>query len=163
MEFLYNDGGRSDYFRASDVKDCVTRALAIATGNDYKAIYDELNLLAKSERRGCKKRKISDSRSGVYRVTYDKYLVSHGWRWRPVMTIGGGCKLRLNEIELESYGLMSGTYILRLSKHLTVIRDGVINDTYDPSRDGSRCVYGYYYKSASFEDRRVRDEIRGRV
>jgi hypothetical protein len=27
----------------------------------------------------------------------------------------------------------------------TVI-DGVIHDLYDPSRDGTRCVYGYYQK-----------------
>jgi hypothetical protein len=24
--------------------------------------------------------------------------------------------------------------------------DGVIHDTYDPSRDGKRCVYGYFTK-----------------
>lgn len=25
-----------------------------------------------------------------------------------------------------------------------VTRDGVIRDTHDPSRDGTRCVYGYW-------------------
>lgn len=163
MKLCINDGGRSRYFSGDNVRDCVTRAISIATETDYKTVYDALNELAKSERRGCKKRRISNSRAGVYRVTYQKYLESLGWYWRPVMAVGSGCKLRLNEEELESYGLMSGTYILRLSHHLTVIKDGVIYDTFDPSREGSRCIYGYFYKSASFEDRRLRDEIRGRV
>jgi len=33
-----------------------------------------------------------------------------------------------------------------LSRHLTTVIDGVIYDTYDPSREGTRCVYGYYSK-----------------
>jgi len=29
-------------------------------------------------------------------------------------------------------------------RHLTAVIDGVIHDTHDPSRDGTRSVYGYY-------------------
>lgn len=47
MEFVYNDGGRSKYFRASGVGDCVTRAICNATGKDYKEVYDRLKILAK--------------------------------------------------------------------------------------------------------------------
>lgn len=36
MDFVYNDGGRSRYFKAKSVGDCVTRAIAIATRTDYK-------------------------------------------------------------------------------------------------------------------------------
>jgi hypothetical protein len=34
--------------------------------------------------------------------------------------------------------------IVSVSKHLTAVIDGMIYDTHDPSRGGSRCVYGYY-------------------
>ena len=40
LAFQYNDGGRSRYFKAQKVGDCVTRAFAIATGKDYKEVYD---------------------------------------------------------------------------------------------------------------------------
>lgn len=55
------------------------------------------------------------------------------------MTIGSGCKIHLDANELPR-----GTIIVSLSKHLTCVKDGVIYDTYDCSRDGDRCVYGYW-------------------
>jgi len=36
---------------------------------------------------------------------------------------------------------------VKVSKHLTAVIDGVMYDTHDPSRGGSRCVYGYYLKN----------------
>ena len=36
MKFIYDDGGRSKYFKAKGVSDCVTRAICNATGKDYK-------------------------------------------------------------------------------------------------------------------------------
>jgi len=33
-----------------------------------------------------------------------------------------------------------------LFKHTTAVIDGIIHDTYDPSRAGTRCVYGYFTK-----------------
>ena len=58
------------------------------------------------------------------------------------MLIGQGCKVHLTADEL-----LKGTLIVAVSKHLTCVKDGVIYDTYDCSRDGSRCVYGYYVKA----------------
>ena len=49
MEFVYSDGGRSKYFKANNVGDCVTRAICNATGKDYKEVYDALNDMAKRE------------------------------------------------------------------------------------------------------------------
>jgi hypothetical protein len=34
------------------------------------------------------------------------------------------------------------------SRHLVAVIDGVIHDTHDCSRDGTRCVYGYFQPSA---------------
>ena len=42
--------------------------------------------------------------------------------------------------------LPNGIVICRLSRHLTTVIDGVIFDTYDCSRDGTRMVYGYWTK-----------------
>jgi hypothetical protein len=39
-----------------------------------------------------------------------------------------------------------GTLIVSCSKHITVVKDKVLHDTYDCSRNGTRCVYGYWMK-----------------
>lgn len=49
MKFHYSDGGRSNYFKATNVGDCVTRAICNATGKDYKEVYKALNELSLTE------------------------------------------------------------------------------------------------------------------
>ena len=140
MEFIYSDGGRSKYFKGEKVGDCVCRAICNATGLDYKEIYDRLNEIAKRERTGKRKKHVSDARNGVYKGTYKKLIEEElGYRWYAMTTIGSGCTMHLNTEELPK-----GTLILSLSKHLTCVKDGVLYDTYDCSRDGTRCVYGYW-------------------
>ena len=39
MKWIYDTGGREKYYKALNVKDCVTRAIAIANGMDYKETY----------------------------------------------------------------------------------------------------------------------------
>lgn len=139
MEFVYDDGGRADYFKAENVGDCVCRAVAIATGKDYKRVYDDINALARTERTGKRKHGISSARNGVYKATVRKLMESYGWHWYPTMMVGQGCKVHLNDGELPD-----GRIVVNLSRHFTCVIDGVIHDIYDPSRDGTRCVYGYY-------------------
>ncbi|MEA3295883.1 MAG: hypothetical protein U9Q27_01945 [Patescibacteria group bacterium] len=141
QKFIYNDGGRKDTGFKGSTGDCVTRAIAIATGKPYKEVYDALNSLSENERIGKRKKSKSNSRTGIYRMTYQKYIESLGWKWIPTMKIGQGCKIHLRSDELPS-----GTLIVKVSKHLTCVKDGIIHDTFDPSRGGSRCVYGYYVK-----------------
>lgn len=140
MEFKFNDGGRSQYFKGF-TGDCVTRAIAIATGLDYKKVYDDLNELAKKEKIGKRKRGKSNSRTGVYKNTFRKYLEGIGWKFVPTMKIGSGCQVHLRSEELPS-----GTIICSVSHHLCCVIDGVLNDTSDCTRDGNRCVYGYFIK-----------------
>lgn len=141
MKLVINDGGRSKYFKGT-TGDCVCRAICNATGKDYKEIYDLINQIAKKERTGKRKKGKSNARTGVYNYT-DKEIIENilGWKWVPTMTIGSGCKVHLNE-----YDLPSGTLIVRVTRHLTCVKDGVLYDTYDCSRNGTRCVYGYWYK-----------------
>ncbi len=119
-----------------------SRAIAIATGRPYQEVYDAINALAKSERRGKRKRGTSSARNGVWKVTYSKYLAQAGWRWVPTMRIGSGCQVHLRAGELPEKGRL----VVSLSKHLCAVVDGTILDTSNPSRGGKRCVYGYWIK-----------------
>ena len=141
MSFQRNDGGRKEAGYRGLTGDCVVRAIAIATGKEYKEVYAAINVIGKEERVTRRKRSKSNSRIGVYRKTYQKYLEKLGWKWTPTMFIGQGCKVHLRESELPK-----GRLIARVSKHLTTVIDGVLNDTHDCSREGNRCVYGYYCK-----------------
>jgi hypothetical protein len=138
MRFHPNDGGRAASGFRGDAGDCVTRAIAIALDLPYREVYDDL--AARQAELG----KPRSARNGVPRKVYENYLLGdHGWRWFPTMHIGSGCTVHLREDELPT-----GRIIARLSKHLCAVIDGVIHDTHDPSRDGTRCVYGYF----QFED-----------
>lgn len=148
QQMVVSDGGRSKYFDATNVGDCVTRAIVHATGLDYKEVYDGLHALMKEANfKGIPKTakkllKLSDSpRNGVSKYIYKEYLESLGWKWIPTMSIGSGCKVHLRGDELPK-----GKLIVRVSKHLVAMIDGVIFDTGDCSRKGERCVYGYFMK-----------------
>lgn len=152
-QFKYNDGGRKGAGYRGDAGDCVVRAIAIATNQDYQTVYDELTsrnelfALASGSRSRVAKilrgKKNRSPRDGNFKEVYRPYLESLGWEWVPTMQIGSGCKVHLRADELPT-----GRIICRLSRHLTTVINGVINDTYDSSRDGTRCVYGYYRRAA---------------
>lgn len=141
MRWTYDDGGRAAAGYQGIARDCGTRAVAIATGRDYQEVYDRFNELAKRERRGKRKggQGISSARDGIFVQTMHRYMQEIGWEWTPTMHIGSGCTVHMREDELPS-----GTLVLRVSRHYCAVVDGVIRDTYDPSRDGTRCVYGYW-------------------
>lgn len=140
MLFIYDDGGRAEAGYKGDANDCVARAIAIATEIPYREVYADLNRVALHERpRDGRQR--SNSRGGVYRQTYQRYLEELGWNWVATMQIGSGCTVHLRADELPP-----GRLITRLSMHVCAVVDGIVHDTHDPSRDGSRCVYGYFIK-----------------
>lgn len=140
--FIYDDGGREKAGFKGKTGDCVTRSIAIATGKPYKEVYNALNELAEKERTGKRKRKTSNSRTGVFRSSYQKYLESIGWKWIATMKIGSGCQMHLRSDELPK-----GRIICRVSKHMVAVIDGIIHDIYESVyRAGERCVYGYFIK-----------------
>lgn len=138
--FRFDDGGRHAAGYKGLVGDCAVRSAAIATGKSYQEVYDDINRLSKLERKSKRVEIISSSRNGVCRKIYDPYIKSLGWVWKPTMSIGSGCRTHLLAEELPG-----GNLIVRVSKHMTAMIDGVIHDIGDPSRGGTRCVYGYYY------------------
>jgi hypothetical protein len=46
--------------------------------------------------------------------------------------------------------LPGGTIIVDLSKHIACVKDGVLYDTLDCTREGEHCVYGYFKKPNKF-------------
>ena len=145
MVLIYSTGGREKYFKSNVVGDCVCRAIANATGMDYKQVYDLINSYAKKEHLSKRKKKKSNARNGVTKDTMWRILTDLGWKWIPTMLIGSGCQVHLNEKELPD-----GTLIVSVSKHLTCVKNRKLYDTYDCSRGGTRCVYGYYIKERSW-------------
>ena len=140
MLFYRNDGGRTGAGYEVKTKDCVYRAIAIAMDIPYQNVHSELNDLIASHRNS-KQKKMSSAKSGVFKRFYTEYLINKGWSWVPCMGIGTGCQVHLKASELPMSRL-----IVRVSKHLTAVIDGVLNDTHDCSRNETRCVYGYFIK-----------------
>lgn len=141
--FQYDDGGRKEAGFNGTTGDCVVRSIAIATQMPYKIIYDDITSFAKDhEHKGKRKKRISHARTGIYPRTIRRYLTEKlGFKWQPTMFIGQGCKVHLRANELPK-----GKLIVKTSKHMTAVINWVIHDTHDCSRNGTRCVYGYYYK-----------------
>lgn len=141
MKWIYDDGGRSKYYQKENVNDCVCRSIAIVTGRDYKEIYDLINKYAEEYRQE-NPNDVSHPRIGVSKDLTYKILTDLGYKWIPKMYFGKGCLCHLRDGELPK----KGKIIVSVSKHLTCVVDNVIHDIYDPSREGKRCVYGYYIK-----------------
>lgn len=143
MPWEFNDGGRSDWYRGR-AGDCVVRAIAIATGREYKTVYNDIGdmMRAKSKRGRSGRVKNFSPRNGVPRPIIRAYL-DPDFLWTPTMFIGSGCTVHLRTGELPARGAL----IVSLSKHLTAVLDGIVHDTHDPSRQGTRCVYGYWTTS----------------
>ena len=138
LPWVLDDGGRAEAGFRGLTDDCVTRAIAIVTGRSYREVYDDLHDLLRSDEKTRLSGRTSP-RNGVHRRIYEPYLATLGWRWTPTMKIGQGTVVHLREGELPG-----GRIVVAVSKHLCAVIDGVVHDTHDPTRDGTRAVYGYY-------------------
>ena len=88
--WVYDDGGRSLAGFKGDAGDCVTRAIAIATGIEYQEVYDSLFLQIKefSKGRSRQARLIANKKSGrsgttprngIPKKVTKNYIKSIGW------------------------------------------------------------------------------------
>lgn len=139
--FIVDDGGRAAAGFKGDTGDCAVRAVAIATELPYQAVYEALSHGCRTERRVRGRKRLASARDGVHvgRKWFRDYLAGLGFAWHPTMQIGSGCTVHLRADELPP-----GRLIVMVSRHVVAVVDGVIHDTFDPSRGGTRCVYGYY-------------------
>lgn len=145
--WVHNDGGRAEAGFKGQSLDCGVRALSITSGLGYQLCYDIAIEIGKSDRKSKHKDIKSHPRRGIYTPTFNRMLRHiakiHGveYEWVPTMGIGTGCKVHLTAHELPK-----GRLIANVSRHLAAVIDGVIHDTHDCSRGGTRCVYGYWLR-----------------
>ena len=131
IKFKKSYGGREKYFSVKYKKDlvgdCTIRAIAHGTGLDYMKVYTDLFELAMKN--GC----MPNSERN-----FEEYLFSLGWKKNSPMKNGHGKILRMRNYK------STGTYIIRCSRHLTCIKDGVLYDTGDWR---AWCAQSYYTKA----------------
>lgn len=146
LDFVQNDGGRLASGFRGGAGDCVVRAIAIAAEKPYLEVYEALrkaNAQYADSRNTRLAKQISERgsspRNGNHRSVFHDYILSLGFEWVPTMVIGKGCQVHMRRSELPA-----GRLIVKVSKHLSAVMDGVIHDTHNPARGGTRCVYGYY-------------------
>jgi len=149
--WVFDDGGRAAAGYKGSAGDCAVRAFAIATGLPYREVYDLANELGRAEQaatqaryerkrlEGRKARRASSARDGLTKDTSRQLAAALGLAWTPTMGFGTGCRVHLRGDELPR-----GRIVAQVTKHLVAVIDGVIHDMYDPSREGTRCVYGYW-------------------
>lgn len=143
--WVYDDGGRAAAGYKGATGDCVTRSIAIATGLPYRHVYDLVNRYGRQMRtRKYPDGRKSAARTGLPTPATRKMMADLGWHWVPLTKIGTGCRVHLRADELPA-----GPLIARVSRHWCAVIDGVIHDTSDPSRGGTRCVYGIYLPPGS--------------
>lgn len=133
MKYIYNDAGRSAAGYANLVGDCGLRAYCIVADVPYITGAKEMR-----EHLG------HDCGDGISMKDYKAFLAEREFIWTPLMKIGTGCRVHLQEDELPE-----GRLIVRLSKHYAAIIDKVLHDNHNSSITGSctRCIYGYWRKS----------------
>ena len=118
LKFVWNDGGRAAAGFVGHAGDCVTRALAIATGKRYREVYDALAEISGES-----------ARNGVCEVASQRYLRELGWKY------GAGC-------QEPPHGIAIATFELRRSGHYAAVIDGEVHDTWNPFEDHRPT--GYY-------------------
>lgn len=129
LNYVYDDGGRANYFKG-ETGDCVCRAISIASGRDYKEIYNLLKGIGENPR------------TGVYtkKAKFKRLMESLGFSWVSLATIGN------NESHHLAVGeLPKGRLVCSCTKHDVAVVNGEVRDTWD-SRYNSwgepRRVYG---------------------
>ena len=150
MEWVYDDGGirTCTTMPPTEERGGTVRAVAIALGIDYATALDYLSVKLTHYRDRARNRSTKEKYSGtpfdgVPREVLRELMHDLDWVWVPIMRPGTGVTvhLRYDELPEEAHW---GPVILALSKAETVVVRGVLHDIFDPSRDGTRAVYGYF-------------------
>lgn len=133
MEFIWDDGGRAASGFVGITGDCVTRAIAIATGTAYRAVYAELG-----------KASNKSPRKGIPVDVASEYLTARNWTAEEA-----GQQLFCAE------RLPKGVVIVHLGKenersqHLCTVVDHVIYDTWNAADDDDYLIFQYWVPTQS--------------
>ncbi len=130
MEWVYDTGGRENYYKALNVRDCATRAIAIANGMDYKETY----MMMKKYNGG------ESPHDGVYGFISSKMLTDLGWEYieyKDKDTYLADAEIPFDEI-----------IICKLHGHLVAVVKGVVHDTWNILKSKKpKKLIGYWVKS----------------
>jgi hypothetical protein len=129
IRWKFDDGGRRREGHGTAAGDPVVRAVAIVSRRSYTEVFDEIE----SFRRYC------DLRVGALPRWLQLYMRHQGWTWTPATFLGEGCTTHLRTDELPG-----GRIIVRISHGVAAVIDGCLHDVTDCSRNGRRCVYGWW-------------------
>ena len=133
IDYRYDDGGREAAGYRGKTGDCVVRAIAICTGEDYRAVYLTMaehmkrndyaasgNAYATRER----KRKAPRSKGQIAaRRVQDRVLEVYGFR---KVRLPAGARPTFTEAHRRYGDCIVGT-----TKHVAAIVDGALRDTFD--------------------------------
>ena len=145
INWIYDDGGYSESgFRAKHGNGVII-AIAIVTGAGYRKIYDDISTRQYRFVRNTRSKRIEEkggaiSEVGVWPQVTKAYLQEIEWEWTPTMSVGSGCVMHMSYEELPDEPVM----LLSISRSLAAIQHGNVHAPWDPSRDGTRCVYGVW-------------------
>ncbi len=114
--FVWNDGGRAAAGYVGHCGDCAVRAIAIATGQPYREVYDALR-----ETKG------TTPRNGCIEDDYQGYLMERGWSLTRVHTPFNDSFVAPPGVVVVDIARRSG-YVC----HLCCMVDGTLVDTWDP-------------------------------
>jgi hypothetical protein len=129
MNFIYNDGGRADAGFKGKAGDCVVRAIAIATGEKYKNVY---NMVASANKDfGFAK----SARNGIHKSVSADVLKKLGFQWYSAPKFIGR--------KARPFDMPRGVVIAKQAHHLVAVINGVPYDTFDST---VKIIYGYWKK-----------------
>ena len=143
MKYQYNDGGRKQAGFKGTAGDCGARAMAIALGLDYTAVYKELAQANADNGRA------KSARNGIMKDVYSEVLKRHGWVWvsAPTFKVLEGYKNSEGKVlfgrKAKCSDMPSGTVIARQAGHYVAVIDGIAHDIWDCTH---KMVYGYWAK-----------------
>lgn len=134
-DFIWHDGGRAGAGFVGYTGDCVVRAAAIATGEEYRQVYDWFSQAAEHS-----------PREGLATKLLDQFLSERGFR-----------QVILPSRESpENLNFLGGIIVLRLAPsgykrtgHVCTVVDGTIYDTWNALCDGRFLVDQYWIAPAS--------------
>lgn len=121
-KWAHHDAGRSASRRPKQSNDCTVRAIALARGVPYDDAYDLLAAAGRKCNRG---------------FHFKDWIKHQPWaRKIPFPAIKG--QPRMNPATfVEQFPV--GTYICKVAKHIFVVKDGIVFDTFENRPD--RCIY----------------------
>lgn len=132
LEYIYDDGGRNKYFKGQ-TGDCVCRSIAIASGKDYKEVYDLLfKTMGESPRNGVFTKK----------AKFKRMMQSLGFTWTATSGIGSH-----QAVHFVPGDLPSGNLVVATAKHYVAVVDNKVHDIFDSRTNPfgeCRKIYGYW-------------------